>query len=76
MDWSPPHVVFLLTTAAIFILAIFLATRRWNQGPRLDAFTRMRQCRICNFDKVVRAPAWSPRPSGRRSSLAHDTRPG
>jgi hypothetical protein len=28
MDWSPPHVVFLLVTAAIFLFTIFLATRR------------------------------------------------
>jgi len=28
MDWSPPHVVFFLMTAAIFLFAIFLATRR------------------------------------------------
>jgi len=28
MDWSPPHLVFVLMTAAIFLFAIFLATRR------------------------------------------------
>jgi hypothetical protein len=28
MDWSPPHLVFMLMTAAIFLFAIFLATRR------------------------------------------------
>ena len=28
MDWSPAHVVFLVMTAAIFLFAIFLATRR------------------------------------------------
>ena len=28
MHWCPPHVVFMLMTAAIFLFAIFLATRR------------------------------------------------
>jgi hypothetical protein len=28
LDWSPPHLVFMLLTAAIFLFAIFLATRR------------------------------------------------